>query len=98
MNEQITPDRLAEIERCLLAEWEGRELAAKGPSDLEFFARAALKLRPKVGAVQPFVFNAAGSTVSGAESAGAIVCVTETSSGLGRKIFVRPGGRVVAQQ
>jgi hypothetical protein len=49
----------AELERLVLAEWERRELATKGPTDLEFFARAALRLRPKVGAVQPFVFNAA---------------------------------------
>jgi hypothetical protein len=59
LNEQLAPGRLDEIERRLLQEKERRELAAKGPDDLEFFARAALKLRPKVGAVQPFVFNAA---------------------------------------
>jgi hypothetical protein len=59
VTEQLAPSRLDEIERRLLQEKERRELAAKGPTDLEFFARAALKLRPKVGAVQSFVFNAA---------------------------------------
>jgi hypothetical protein len=59
VSEQLAPDRLDEIERRLLQEIECRELATKGPTDLEFFARAALRLRPKVGAVQPFVFNAA---------------------------------------
>jgi hypothetical protein len=59
MTEQLTPGRLEEIERRLLQEIQCRELATKGPNDLEFFARAALRLRPKVGAIQPFVFNAA---------------------------------------
>jgi hypothetical protein len=57
--EQLKPAHLDEIERRILAEQERRELAARGPKDLEFFARAALKLRPKLGAVSPFVFNAA---------------------------------------
>jgi hypothetical protein len=50
---------LAALQARLEAEEERRELAARGPDDLEFFARAALKLRPKFGAVSPFIFNAA---------------------------------------
>jgi hypothetical protein len=58
-SEQLARGRLDELERLALQETERRELATKGPNDLEFFARAALRLRPKVGAIQPFVFNAA---------------------------------------
>jgi hypothetical protein len=56
---QLTSTRLDEIDQQVLAELERRELAARAPNDLAFFARAALKLRPKLGAVSPFVFNAA---------------------------------------
>jgi hypothetical protein len=59
VTEQFVLGRLDELERLALQETERRELAARGPTDLEFFARAALKLRPKVGAIQPFIFNEA---------------------------------------
>jgi hypothetical protein len=52
-SEHISLDQLGEIEKLLLA----REAAIKAPDNLEFFARYALKLRPKVGALEPLVFN-----------------------------------------
>jgi len=53
---------------------------------------------PDLDVGQPFVYNATGVTVTaGVESTGATVCVGEGSTGLGRKIFIRPGGRVVSQ-
>jgi hypothetical protein len=48
-----------EVERRLLAERQRRELLSRGPQDLIFFAEHALRIRPKVGPLQPFVFNAA---------------------------------------
>ena len=55
----VPPEKIDGLIAKLDAEKHRRELAARGPHDLEFFAHHALKLRPKVGAVQPFIFNGA---------------------------------------
>jgi hypothetical protein len=59
MNKPLTPAQLAEIEKRLLAETERRDAITRSPNDVEFFARYGLKLRPKIGAIEPFIFNAA---------------------------------------
>ena len=43
----------------LLEEQNRRTIDARLASDLPFFAENALKLRPKAGPLEPFVFNAA---------------------------------------
>ena len=43
------PTKLAELEAQLTAEQARRELLVRGPTDLEFFCKHALKIRPKVG-------------------------------------------------
>jgi prepilin-type N-terminal cleavage/methylation domain-containing protein len=53
---------------------------------------------PPIDVGAAFVFNATTSGTAGVESSGASVCLSDSSTGLSRRIFVRPGGRVMVQQ
>ena len=55
--EPLAPAALEAVEKRLVDEQTRREAAARAPGDLEYFARYALKLRPKIGALEPFLFN-----------------------------------------
>jgi hypothetical protein len=57
--DSLPPEKVEAAIARLEAVKEHRELLARGPRDLEFFARHALKLRPKIGPLQPLIFNAA---------------------------------------
>jgi hypothetical protein len=59
--QEISIEALDEIEKVLRAQ----EAALRAPEDLPFFAEYALKLRPKIGALEPFVFNAAQRKLHG---------------------------------
>jgi len=56
---QLHSREIKELERRLLAETQRRELLSRGPGDLIYFAERALKLRPKIGPLEPFRFNRA---------------------------------------
>src|SRR6266536_3265573 len=57
--EALTPDDLATLEVELAAKLEASAHLERLKTDLEYFARHALKLRPKMGPLEPFVFNPA---------------------------------------
>jgi hypothetical protein len=56
---ELAAREMKEVERRLLEEQRRRELLSRGPEDLIYFAGRALKLRPKIGPLEPFIFNAA---------------------------------------
>ena len=53
---------------------------------------------PVLDVGQAFVFNTTTGGSGSDVGSGAAICVRETSSGLGRRINVRPGGRVMTPQ
>jgi prepilin-type N-terminal cleavage/methylation domain-containing protein len=53
---------------------------------------------PDLDLGQAFAYNSPGSGATGTETAGGVVCIVQPRTGLSKKIFVRPGGRVVVQQ
>jgi hypothetical protein len=59
MTETLTADKLEAIEKRLTAERQRREIISRGAEDLIFYAQTVFKLRPKVGPLQPLIFNAA---------------------------------------